>query len=488
MDLVQLLQSRGLRPRRTSTNLGGEYVCACPVCGDGGKGQDSDRFHVWPNRPNTSGKCVGRFWCRQCDLNGDTIAFLQQVDGLSFVDACAELGIATEQKATARRSRYQGAPTLADTDTVWQPRTYPEPPALWSEQAEQLLADCQERLHAQPDHLAWLADRGIDQHTARAYGLGYNQSGRGRDRYRPRPAWGLPEQSKDNGQPKRLWIPRGWIIPARNQAGRLVQLRVRRRNEDVAAFAANIKYLPVDGSSMATMVLHPEASVLVVVESGFDAVLLAGLFAGRIGALTTWNSVARPDAAAHRLLTASACILGALDYDHAGDSEQNWWSGQYPQYCRLPALPGGLKDPGDAAGAGVDLYGWIVDSLPRPLAIKLGLVSRHRPGVPSAPAPAPVPEPAAAPAPEPAEEPKVFELTLDDGEVVLITDHQPTWQRLADEGHLVFSRNELARLQVALAGLEGEERAAAVRAVLETKRVFGGAYVRAGRRGLVAGV
>ena len=90
--------------------------------------------------------------------------------------------------------------------------------------------------------------------------------------------------------------------------------------------------------------------------------------------------------------------------------------------------------------------------------------------------------------PEPETEPKVFELTLDDGEVVLITDHQPTWKRLADEGHLVFSRNELARLQVAVAGLEGEERAAAVRAVLETKLVFGGAYVRAGRRGLVSGV
>ena len=488
MDIVQLLQSRGLRPRRTSTNHGGEFVCACPVCGDGGKGQDSDRFHVWPHRPNTSGKCVGRFWCRQCDINGDTIAFLQQIDGLSFVDACAELGIATEQKATARRSRYHGAPTLADTDTVWQPRTYQEPPALWSEQAELLLTDCQERLQASPEPLAWLAARGIDQHTARAYGLGYNQSGRGRDRYRPRAAWGLDERTKDNGQPRRLWIPRGWIIPARNQDGRLVQLRVRRRNEDVASFAANIKYLPVDGSSMATMVLHAHAEVLVVVESGFDAVLIAGMFAGRIGAMTTWNSAARPDAVAHRLLSAAACILGGLDYDHAGDSEQAWWTGQYPRYHRLPALADGLKDPGDAAGAGVDLYGWIVDSLPRPLAIKLGLVSRHRPGVPSAPAPAPVPEPAAAPAPEPAEEPKVFELTLDDGEVVLITDHQPTWQRLADEGHLVFSRNELARLQVALAGLEGEERAAAVRAVLETKRVFGGAYVRAGRRGLVAGV
>ena len=34
MDLVELLQSRGLRPRRTSTSHGGEYVCACPVCGD----------------------------------------------------------------------------------------------------------------------------------------------------------------------------------------------------------------------------------------------------------------------------------------------------------------------------------------------------------------------------------------------------------------------------------------------------------------------
>jgi hypothetical protein len=468
-DLLTLLQNRGLSPRKISSNHGGEYCSSCPVCGDGGKGKESDRFHIWPARENT-GKCLGRFWCRQCGCSGDTITFLQQIDGLTFPQACAELGIAIEQPDQAPRSRYQPPPTIPAERESWEPRTYPDPGQVWQEKAVNLLMDCQQRLQADPSALAWLAGRGISPETAAAYGLGYNLSSQGKDRYRPRSRWGLPEKKQGN-KDKRLWIPRGWVIPAYRQ-GRLIQLRIRRLNEDIAAFAPGIKYLPVEGSSMATMVLHPQAEVFVVVECGFDAILLAALTEGRIGALTTWNSAARPDTETHALLSRSACILGALDYDQGGEREQGWWHGQYRQYRRLPALPGGAKDPGDAAQQGVDLAAWLVDGLPRGLKIKLGFAATSRP--------APVPEPPtqAAPPNEPEAPAPVAEIELTGGKVVFVTNDKAKWRELAAQGLPVFSQKELERLRVALVGLEGEARVAAITRTIELKEVFGGYVVR----------
>lgn len=479
-DLLNLLQNRGFSPRKISANNGGEFCAPCPVCGDGGKGKESDRFHIWPWREN-GGKCAGRYWCRQCGISGDTIAFLQKIDGLTFPQACAELGIHIDQPGPIHSSRYQAPPTAPRTPEIWSPKTYPEPGQIWQEKAANLLVDCQERLQATPEALAWLADRGISAELARTYGLGYNLSSKGRDRYRPRAAWGLPEKQQ-SGKDKRLWIPRGWMIPARNRSGQLVQLRIRRLNADVETFASNIKYLPIDGSSMATMVLHPEAEVLVVVESGFDAILLAGLTEGKIGAITTWNSAARPDTSAHGLISKASLILGGLDYDQGGDREQDWWRSQYRHYRRLPALPGDAKDPGDAAKAGVDLRDWLIAGLPRGLQIKLGFVGSRR----ASPEPPVTAQPAVTPAPavekqeqdqQPAE---VIELELLDGTVISLTNDPDQWRQLSSQGKPVFSQNELERLQVALVGLEGEERAEAISRAIEVKEIFGG-YIQRGR-------
>lgn len=481
-NLLELLKNRGFSPRKISSSHGGEFCSPCPgpIC----KGAGEDRFHIWPYREN-SGKCVGRFWCRQCDISGDTIAFLQQVDGLTFPDACAELGIAIEAKQSQRRSRYQPPPApLSNQEQVWQPRSYPEPGAVWQEKAANLLADCQSRLLSTPEALSWLTARGIDTATAKAYGLGYNLSSKGKDRYRPRERWGLPEKTQ-GGKAKRLWLPAGWVIPSYNLAGQLIHLRIRRRDEDIASFGKNIKYLPVDGSSMATMVLHPQAEVFVVVESGFDAILVASLFGGLIGAITTWNSAARPDAAAHALLCKSSCILGGLDYDQGGDREQPWWQQQYQQYRRLPALPGSSKDPGDAALAGVDLFAWVKDGLPRGLQIKLGLTSGQRP----------LPQqhrdfvhenhaeqPGQQGGTKNQEKAHVVELELTGGKTVYITDDRAAWKELSEQGKPVFSQRELLRLQTALAGLDEEERAKAIMATIEVKEELGGYIVR-GRKG-----
>ena len=50
-----------------------EYMGPCPKCADG-----DDRLRVWVDQ--------GRFWCRVCGWQGDTIDVIRGMDGLSFVD------------------------------------------------------------------------------------------------------------------------------------------------------------------------------------------------------------------------------------------------------------------------------------------------------------------------------------------------------------------------------------------------------------------
>lgn len=477
--LLTSLQNLGFDPRKISTADGGEYSSGCPACGDGGKGKKSDRFHIWPEKPQKL--CVGRFWCRQCGVIGDSIAFLQQFHNMDFRAACVELGVNLPNNKGGGFKRFQPSAELPAGVSGWQPRSYPYPQALWQGKARALLVKCQDRLFLDGDgeYLRWLADRGITAHMAEVYGLGYNLSSKNGDRYRPRKSWGLPEKKGDNGQGRRLWIPQGWVIPAFDEADNLIQLRIRRRPEDIEKFCQRIKYLPLDGSSMATMVLHPGADVFVVVECGFDAILIAGLFDGKVGAITTWNVSARPDRRVHWILSASSLILNGLDYDNAGNKEQAWWNGVYKQNRRLPQPLTGVEDPGEAFAAGVDIRSWIIDALPMGLKIKLGLDQKIKlPSETSSPEPATKLPKTETISPE-NEPPVVTEIELTNGKIIYVTDDQVEWQALTDQGKPVFSRNELERLKAATATMNAADRLAAAMKVIDVKEVFGG-YISKG--------
>lgn len=493
-DLLELLRDRGMEPRKVSEAYGGEYACACPgpICGGAGQ----DRFHVWPWRENPGGKAVGRFWCRRCEASGDTVAFLQLVEGMEFKEALAALGLGGNNGGrpwTPRR--YQATRSLPQSNE-WTPQRYDAPSPLWQEKAGNLLVDCQARLEGDSPAQAWLSRRGISMDAARAYGLGYNRSSQGGDRYRPRELWGLPSRTKD-GKPARLWLPQGWVIPGRDAEGGLVHLRIRRREEDRLRFAADIKYLAIAGSYMGSLLLHPSAQVFAVVESGLDAILLASLFAGRLGVFCSWNSSARPDVRAHKILAASSLILGALDYDAGGDAQQGWWAKHYRQYRRLPALPAGAKDPGDAYHAGVDLYAWIRDALPRVTQIAVGLVAHRGQKAGAARRPqVPAPEPfCAGPSPQApssvspqrgeatrnGEQAQVVEITRPNGQVIYATDDKASWHSYVAAGQVVLTGHEIQRVERAIAG--EKDREACIDAICLVKTIFPGAYIRGGRQG-----
>ena len=83
MTLIDLLREDGFSLKSKTR---GEYAGPCPFCGG------HDRFCVWPHE--SDGK--GRYWCRQCETNGDTITYLLEYRKLSFQEAQKVTGMPTD--------------------------------------------------------------------------------------------------------------------------------------------------------------------------------------------------------------------------------------------------------------------------------------------------------------------------------------------------------------------------------------------------------
>ncbi len=358
MNIKELLESHGITPFRAGNKHGGEYHSACPGCGDGSPRRPDqgppDRFQIWPDKADGY-----VYTCRRCGKYGDMIQFLVDFDGKTFREACGILGV---QKDGAGYVRHQSPRPPVPRRQEFVPHVYDQPAEAWLAKAQEFSLWCHEQLLASAEGQELLARRGLSLETARRYRIGFNPGENGKDLYRARAAWGLPAAKKDNGRDKALWLPRGLVLPLLDGDGRAVQLRIRRRDEDVRAFLSGIKYQLIEGSSHATMVLNRSAKAFMVVESGLDAYLAAQEGQGLIGAVTTWNATAKPDQEATALLGAALRILVSLDSDPAGAKASAWWLETFRQARRWP-VPG-HKDPGEAAAAGLDIRRWIIAGLP----------------------------------------------------------------------------------------------------------------------------
>ena len=90
IDLLATIQMYGGILKKMAGTEGGEWKGPCPKCGG------TDRFTVQPNYGNNG----GRWSCRQCSPQwGDTVGFIQFIDGLGFLDACEKLGLKWEGRA-----------------------------------------------------------------------------------------------------------------------------------------------------------------------------------------------------------------------------------------------------------------------------------------------------------------------------------------------------------------------------------------------------
>lgn len=350
MDLV----SKYSQPRRVSTRKGGEYACACPGCGDGGHPKKSDRFHIWPSENDGQ----GGYWCRQCNRHGDAIQFLRDFEGLGYREACERLGIEAKKMSASYIGPKPRRPPQSEATDGFTPDLGAGPPGRgWREHAEKLIEWAHLCLMRQSpdDHpKRMLLARGIREPGMKVARLGWIPGEKGKDIFRPRESWGLPTETKDNGQPKRLWIPKGVSISMRRHQ---VPWRIRIRRD-----ADDPRYYVIPGSNGDCWMRWERRRAYVIVEAELDAILIEQEADDLVGVAALGSSSRKPDARAWSSLAQAAVILNALDYDAAGEKASKWWERHLPQTKRWP-VPAG-KDPGDAFQAGVDIRAWVRDGLP----------------------------------------------------------------------------------------------------------------------------
>jgi hypothetical protein len=368
-DLLGLFEAHGLKPRKKTAK---EWGAACPACGG------TDRCMVRPE--DHDGR--GGYHCRQCGTYGDSIQFLRDFGGLSYKEACEQVGVQASRSAASLPRSPRKAPGQEPFEA-----TPSIPPAeVWTKKATAFAAWAHQHLLNNPEQLAWLAARGLPLTAVKAYSLGWNPGEKGKScLIRPRAVWGLPlpePKLDEDGKPKRpkttFWIPRGLVIPMLDPDGDVLRLRIRRPEADRANFKEETKYYVIPGSCMDAMILGADSRAFVVVESELDALMLhhqAGDLAGAVSVMT--SSVRKIEASVLDALSRALCVLVGLDFDGAGAKGWERWSTSLPRAKRWPCPVG--KDPGEAFAQGANLRAWILAGLPP--VLQPGLLPPGQPDV-----------------------------------------------------------------------------------------------------------
>ena len=349
VDLLDLI-GRDVTLRKHAAKDGGEYIGACPFCGDGGKGRNSDRFHVWPKAQ------MPRYWCRVCEKGGDAIQYVRERHKLTYAEALDRLDLAGGNGNSAAVSTGQ-APAIL-------PRHDPAAPPSdgWQARAVTFCMTAEDTLWtpAGARALAWLRGaRSLSDATIRAASLGYNPA----DGYEERAAWNLPPEHDDQGRPKRVWLPRGVVIPW-VAAGHLWRVNIRRPVGDP-------KYIGPAGFGPGLYradTLTPDRPA-VIVEGEFDALAIWQDAGELVIPVATGSTGGARRARWLGALALCPAVLVAFDDDQpdpqtglrAGDSAAKYWLDVLGNARRWRAYY--AKDPSGLATAGGDLRAWVAAGL-----------------------------------------------------------------------------------------------------------------------------
>jgi DNA primase len=322
----------------TPTQDGHTFRCGCPNCREG-----TDRFIIWPHNP---GKPTGTFFCRQCRVTGDGIEYCKLFLGLTYPEACELLGTEKKECDYAHSSTPLSKPTF--------PIVNP-PSQMWQEQGQKHIKAFHRNLRISLQGQALLAKRGITLETAEKFSIGYNNI----DAWESRGAWGLPKEIKANGQERKVWLPKGLVIPRFDCGnGPLVGLKIRR--EEYKESDKLPKYAEIVGSANC-MGIYGDVSrqVAIVMESEFDAAVVQQEASDLCFCVALGGAGSKKlDMLTHHLLLSSRLVLLSPDYgEAAGDNELTWWQGVLPDAVHWPTPSS--KSPGDAYIEGLNIRLWV---------------------------------------------------------------------------------------------------------------------------------
>ena len=137
-----------------------EFCGPCPLCNAG-----EDRFIVSPDKD--------LWWCRVCNQSGDTIEYYRKVHGMTFSEAkqAARKVTIFAGEFTDRSIVPLDAPQAPLRDSKAQ--AYPYQQESWQNAVAGVLRRARPALDNSNGAYEWLANRGIDEATVQAYGLGH---------------------------------------------------------------------------------------------------------------------------------------------------------------------------------------------------------------------------------------------------------------------------------------------------------------------------
>lgn len=371
---MNVLEVAGSGLKKVGTALGKlEYAGPCPSCGG------TDRFRVWPEKREGEGS----YWCRRCGKGGDLVQFFVDFEGMDFKDAFRAAG-REPLKGQASAFYYRRAAEKACAGEMIKGaemagqrfRNFDPPVETWLIKARALVDWAHKRLLENGEELGRLADRGIGINEVKSFRLGWFPGENGKNcAFRPRESWGLNTEFKEDGKKKKMWIPRGLVIPMIGPEG-VERIRIRRPDCDIRS-EKDIRYYTLPGSSMAPMVIRPERKAFVVIESDLDGIMVAGHAGAVVGVVSLGAAAVKPDAETFAMLRGAVRTLVALDSDSAGAKAVKWWEEQLENTKRWPVPEG--KDPGEAFKAGVDILEWVMSGLPPALTLQYESCVKEKP-------------------------------------------------------------------------------------------------------------
>ena len=286
---------------------------------------------------------------------GDAIGFLTDWADMTFKEAVETL--LKYSRSYSHTERDDDTDFLKGDRSRFQRvmiRKIHPPREIWCDNARELVRIAQENLKSDRDLEVWhwLHKRGSDEETVLDAQLGWLP----RDYFGRRHKWGLLEEYNQRGEQKKLWFPKGLLVPAFGQSGDVERIRIRRFSEDPP------KYYTLPGSCMRPLIIGDIGRPVIVCESDLDA-LLMNQEAGEIVSLASIGSAgAKPDVLLAAYLLVAPKILISLDADRAGKKASQWWLNTFSKANMWP-VPWG-KDPGDAFGTAPKLVkAWIETGL-----------------------------------------------------------------------------------------------------------------------------
>lgn len=310
INIVQLIEQTVKLKRQ-----GHEHYGPCPECGG------TDRLFVIEK--------TGRWACRQCNIKGDAVNWVMRRDRVSFVEACATLGISLQALPHASRTPRQPLVRKnqpADSTTLSKQR---ESAALddpeWRKAATRFAIGANEWLflHA-PEKLAYLKARGFTEQTLINAWIGYNPASR-------KQMWGDTE----------VWLPQGIVIPwwFGGSADGIMRVNIRQDNPGEGP-----KYIQAKGG--ANWLYNGNAlnadSTAILLEGEFDALTIRQALPQPqyVGVATGSASGARLIKWIARLAQCRRVLIPA-DNDRAGNEAAAKWRMLLPENSRIIAVPQG---------------------------------------------------------------------------------------------------------------------------------------------------